>query len=134
MTPDNRNRASVEQEWRESEARYRLALVAGRMGSWETDLVAGTRIWSEEGMALFGLALEGGIGHVGGEADEYAAAIHPEDRHLVPRLHALADAADSFPAAYRILHADGRTLWLEGRGLVVSSTAVRTGSSASWPT
>ena len=120
MTPDNRNRASVEQEWRESEARYRLALVAGRMGSWETDLVAGTRIWSEEGMALFGLALEGGIGHVGGEADEYAAAIHPEDRHLVPRLHALADAADSFPAAYRILHADGRTLWLEGRGLVVA--------------
>jgi len=117
---DNPLLASVEQEWRESEARYRLALVAGRMGSWETDLVAGTRTWSEEGMALFGLALEGGLGHVGGAADEYAAAIHPEDRHHVPRFHALADVADSFPAAYRIVRPDGRTLWLEGRGLVVA--------------
>ena len=117
---DNPMHATVEQEWRESEARYRLALVAGRMGSWETDFIAGTRIWSEEGMALFGLALEGGRGQVGGEADEYAAAIHPEDRHHVPRFHALADTADSFPAAYRIVRPDGRTLWLEGRGLVVA--------------
>ena len=30
---------------RESEARYSTALVAGRMGTWETDLVARTRYW-----------------------------------------------------------------------------------------
>lgn len=29
----------------ESEQRYSTALAAGRMGSWETDLVARTRIW-----------------------------------------------------------------------------------------
>ncbi len=104
----------------ESEARYRMALIAGRMGSWETDLVARTRTWSREGMDLFGLDLPEGRGQVGGEADEYEKALHPEDRHLVQRFHTLADQQDSFLAEYRIVRADGAVLWLSGRGLVVS--------------
>ena len=38
------------------------------MGAWKTDLVAKTRTWSKEGMALFGLNLPDGRGQVGGEA------------------------------------------------------------------
>jgi GAF domain-containing protein len=53
---------------RESETRYRAALTAGRMGSWETDFAAGTRTWSEEGMALFGLRLPHGRGQIGATA------------------------------------------------------------------
>lgn len=49
----------------ESEALYRSALSAGRMGTWETDLVARTRQWTPEGMALFGINLPDGRGHVG---------------------------------------------------------------------
>ncbi len=105
---------------RESEARYRLALIAGRMGSWETDLVARTRTWSKEGMDLFGIDLPEGHGQVGGEADEYEQALHPEDRHLVQRFHELADRQDSFLAEYRIVRPDGAVLWLSGRGLVVT--------------
>ena len=61
MTPD-----PVETALHEREARYRSALHAGRMGSWETDFTAGTRTWSKEGMALFGLHLPEGRGQVGG--------------------------------------------------------------------
>ncbi|MBC8055622.1 MAG: PAS domain-containing protein, partial [Rhizobiales bacterium] len=104
---------------RESEARFRAALKAGRMGSWETDHVTQTRRWSAEGMALFGLDLPGGIGHMGGENDEYVAALHPEDRHLAEHFRQLAARQDSFPAEYRIVRPDGSTLWLSGRGLVV---------------
>ena len=107
---------------RESEARYRSALKAGRMGSWETDLRAGTRTWSNEGMALFGIDLPGGRGTVGGDSDEYQAAMHPDDRHLARRFHALADEVDSFPAEYRIVRPDGTQLWLSGRGLVAART------------
>ena len=39
---------------RESAALYRSALTAGRMGTWQTDLVSKTRLWTAEGMALFG--------------------------------------------------------------------------------
>ncbi len=110
----------AEDTLRESEARYHSALTAGRMGSWETDLVARTRTWSKEGMALFGLGLAGGRGRVGGEDDEYRQAMHPDDRHLESHYHALADRQDSFLAEYRIVRPDGAIVWLSGRGLVVA--------------
>jgi PAS domain-containing protein len=64
---------------RESEARYRTALAAGRMGTWETDLVARTRLWTKEGMALFGLNLVDGRGHVG-------ATTTSTDRRYIPTI------------------------------------------------
>lgn len=113
----------AEQTLRESEARYRTALTAGRMGSWETDLVARTRTWSSEGMALFGLDLPEGRGQVGGDADEYVNALHPADRHLAQTYLELADQQDAFTAEYRIVRPDGQMLWLSGRGLVVARRA-----------
>ncbi len=53
------------QDLRDSEAQYRGAVIAGRMASWETDMVARTRIWTQEGMALFGVDLPGGRGQIG---------------------------------------------------------------------
>lgn len=104
----------------ESEARYRSALSAGRMGSWVTDLETNTREWSDEGMALFGLKLPHGRGHVGGETDEYRAALHPSDRHLMGEFHKIADQQDEFEAEYRVVHPDGQMFWLAGRGRVVA--------------
>ena len=117
------DRARADAALRESESRFRSALNAGRMGSWETDLQQMTRTWSDEGMALFGIDLVNGIGQVGGADDEYVNAMHPEDRHLVQRFRALADQQDSFPAEYRIVKPGGTTLWLSGRGLVVERGA-----------
>ncbi len=104
----------------ESEARYRSALSVGRMGSWVTDLETKTREWSDEGMALFGLKRASGLGTVGGETDEYRAALHPSDRHLMREFHKIADQQDEFEAEYRILRPDGQLLWLAGRGRVIA--------------
>lgn len=104
------------------QALYRSALAAGRMGTWETDLVAKTRLWTPEGMTLFGINLPGGRGHVGGDRDEYRSALHPDDRHLVPAFHELADRQDSFTSEYRVVWPDGTTLWLRGHGRVVART------------
>lgn len=104
----------------DSTAGYRAALAAGRLGSWETDFLTRTRQWSPEGMALFGLALPGGRGRVGGDNDEYQRALHPDDRHLMDHFHAQAQVMESFAADYRVLHPDGRLLWLSGRGQVVA--------------
>jgi PAS domain S-box-containing protein len=110
----------AEQALRLSEDLYRSALSAGRMGAWETDLVARTRTWTAEGQALFGLSLPDGHGTVGGPDDEYLAVLHPEDRHLVAGFYAAADTLDEFPAEYRIVRPDGQMLWLSGRGRVLS--------------
>ncbi|MDR6873081.1 PAS domain S-box-containing protein [Bosea sp. BE125] len=103
----------------ESEASYKAALQAGNMGSWETDLRSGLRIWTEEGMALFGVDLPDGKGCVGGPNDEWVAAIHPEDRSLALELRQLAQTRDSFPAEYRIKRPSGTVVWLSGRGRVL---------------
>ena len=74
-------------------------------------------------MTLFGIALADGRGRVGGDADEYVAALHPDDRHLVQHFHELADQQDSFAAEYRIVRPDGAVLHLSGRGLVIARRA-----------
>lgn len=107
---------------RDSEARYKAALKAGRMGSWESNFATHERHWTDEGMALFGLHLPGGIGHVGGEGDEYLASVHPDDRHLIAHYRQLARETDSFPAEYRIVR-DGSVIWVAGRGEVIERAA-----------
>jgi PAS domain S-box-containing protein len=111
------------EELARSEERYRSAMMLGRMGTWEVDFVKGIRIWTPEGMALFGINLTDGLGHVGGETDELRQSIHPEDRHLLAQYRALANAQDSFPAEYRIVKADGKVGWLSGYGRVLDRQA-----------
>lgn len=108
------------EELAHSEARYRSALIAGRLVHWETDLVARTRIWPRDAMALFGLALPDGRGHYGGDNDEFKLAVHPDDRHMVQTFYELADKQDWFPAEYRIMRPDGSVRWLSGGGQVIA--------------
>jgi two-component sensor histidine kinase/PAS domain-containing protein len=110
------------QRLQNGQALYQSALAAGRMGTWETDLVAKTRLWTREGMALFGINLPDGLGRVGGAQDEYWSALHPDDRFLMQKFHELADNQDSFTSEYRVVWPDGTTLWLRGHGRVVTRT------------
>lgn len=105
---------------RDSEARYRGAVITGRIAAWETDMVTRTRIWTEEGMSLFGLTLENGLGQVGGEKDEFWRSLHSEDKHMMAQFHRTADQVDTYPCEYRIVRPDGMMLWVSGRGRVVA--------------
>lgn len=108
---------------RASEARYRGALLVGRIASWETNLVTRERFWSSEGRALFGLTLPNDVGTVGGPRDEYRNALHPDDRHLMQQFHQLAETEDEFAAEYRIRHPNGLDIWVSGRGHVIERDA-----------
>ncbi len=112
-------RQRLELQLRESEQIYRGAVITGRLASWETNMVTRERIWTQEGMEMFGLDLPNGRGVVGGPNDEYWLTLHPEDRHKVAEFHRTADILDSYPAEYRILRSDGRLMWMSGRGRVV---------------
>jgi PAS domain S-box-containing protein len=103
----------------DSEARYRGAVITGRIAAWETDMVTRTRLWTEEGMKLFGLDLPGGRGVVGGEHDEFHRSLHPDDKGMMAQFHQTADAVDAYPCEYRIVRPDGTMMWVSGRGRVV---------------
>lgn len=104
---------------RESEQVYRGAVITGRLASWETNMVTRERIWTKEGLEMFGLDLPNGRGVVGGDDDEFKRTLHPEDRYKVADFHRMADEIDAYPAEYRILRSDGRLMWMSGRGRVI---------------
>ncbi len=107
----------------ESEQLYRGAVITGRLASWETNMVTRERIWTKEGMEMFGLDLPNGRGVIGGEHDEFRLTLHPDDRHKVAEFHQTADHIDSYPAEYRIVRSDGRLMWMSGRGRVIERAA-----------
>jgi len=93
--------------------RLRLALGAGRMGTWRWDLVTGAVEWDEQLEALFGLA----PGSFDGSMAMYRSLFHPDDRE-----RALATVSDGMDGDrpwhfdHRVVWPDGSVHWLEGRG------------------
>lgn len=88
-----------------SEERLRLAMWAGRMGSWEWDVVSGTVWWSPEEEALYGLE----PGTFEGTPEAYAERIHPDDREAAQA--ALQESIDAHSEVHTVTH---RVVWPRG--------------------
>lgn len=98
---------------RESDHQLRLALAAGRMGTWEWDMVTNAVSWSEEVETLHGLA----PGTFAGTFEAFKADVHPEDW---PKLEAALRARPvELRNEYRLRRPDGEVRWVDGRGRVV---------------
>ncbi|HUQ98793.1 MAG TPA: ATP-binding protein [Gemmatimonadaceae bacterium] len=95
----------------ESERRLRLALDAGRMGTWEWDIAHGKVIWSPEEERLYGIP----EGSFSGTMEEYSSRLHPDDREeSVKRVReAMQSGAPSYHVLHRIIHANGELRWLD---------------------
>ncbi len=104
------------EEVRSSEARLRMALEAGRMGTWSWSLDSNRITWSPGLEAIHGLA----PGTFGGTFEEFQQEIHPDDRALV--LDTIGKAVESgsdLKIEYRIVRSDGVLRWVEGKGKVL---------------
>lgn len=101
----------------ESEERLRIALDAGRMGTWDWDMGTGTMRWSESLERIYGLE----PGSFGGTFEHFQAGIHAEDRSRVMASieRALHDGRE-YSLDYRIVRpADGAVRWVTVRGRVL---------------
>lgn len=106
-------RREVEDELRARELEARLAIQAGRMGSWRWDTETGEVAWSPEMEAAYGLA----PGSFAGTFEAFLDRVHPEDREDVMRLLQERTAAgEDFAFDHRALLADGSVGWFQGRG------------------
>jgi PAS domain S-box-containing protein len=106
---------AAEQALRESEARLRLTLEIGEVGTFDWDLVRGELIWDERVREIWGIALNGSL-----TIADFYRGLHPED---VARTEAtIADSHDprgdgGFNAEYRVINRrDGRTRHVSARG------------------
>ncbi|MDI1442706.1 ATP-binding protein [Polyangium sp. 6x1] len=119
--------AVVVDEWRrgeqlrENEERLRLASRAGRTGVWTWNLTTGRAFWTPEACELYG--------HRRGctvDYERWIESVHPDDRAQAVR--AVQDAVEQarsggsepyfYKSEFRVVHADGTTLWLESSGAI----------------
>ncbi|HEX7004410.1 MAG TPA: ATP-binding protein [Trueperaceae bacterium] len=105
------------------EAQLHLATEAAGIGVWSRDLATGEMHWSETMYRLLGLPPGSPS-----TPDSFLARVHPEDRKpLSDALQSNGEQSSSSNASmeYRVIHPDGRIVWLSGRGRVVSDAAGR---------
>ncbi|HET9489881.1 MAG TPA: ATP-binding protein [Methylomirabilota bacterium] len=113
---DVSDRKRGEESLRESEERLRMAVEAGRMGTWEWRIDTGRVSWSPGLEAIHGLA----PGAFPGTFDAVQREIHPEDRdRVLQTIHESVEHRKDLRLEYRIIRADGTVRWLEGRGRLV---------------
>jgi PAS domain S-box-containing protein len=103
---------------RAGEERLRVALDAGRMGTWEVDDVARTSRIDAVECALLGLESNTRVLPL----DQFFSLIHPEDREFVERTMREARATNAagvgaFEVEYRVIRKnDGQVRWVLSRG------------------
>ncbi len=111
--------AKVQADLLTSETRLKLAQDAGEVGLWDWDMVTGVGHWSSVVYRNLGL-------DPANPPDSRAmiAAVHPDDRDAVRRMHRTARHEGRMEALeYRVLHPDGSVHWLLSRGEMVRNEA-----------
>jgi PAS domain S-box-containing protein len=113
---DISDRVLAEESARDTARRLRLALEAGRMGTWEYDLPTGAVRWSPAVERMHGIP----IGSFAGTFEAYQADLHPEDRDWVlETVRRNIEQGAEHQLLYRIVRPDGVVRWLEAFGTFV---------------
>jgi PAS domain S-box-containing protein len=119
---DITERRRAEENLRTSEELLRMALDAGKMGTWDYNVMTGEVRWSTNLEAIHGIA----PGTFGGTFEAYLSDVYSEDREYVMAAIArsLANGAEHH-IEYRIVWPDGSLHWLEGNGAVIQDSEGR---------
>ena len=101
---------------RDSEERFRLAISAAKMGTWDWWIQLNTASWSEESNQMFGITGQ----HNSPTFDRFRNLLHPDDRDAVTQgmYRAMVDKSP-FEAEFRVVRPDETVRWVLGKGAVL---------------
>jgi PAS domain S-box-containing protein len=108
--------ARANQEVREDEERWRMAMQVAHIAAWEWHLPSGQMTWSTDPEALFGFPK----GTFGRELRMFHA-LHPDDKAGVEEAIAISLESGVYEAEYRIVRPDGTVAWITERGRLVGN-------------
>lgn len=111
----------IEQNLRESEERWQLALKGSNEGIWDWDLKTNRMLRSQRWQSLRGLE---GLAN-NDDINAWSMGIHPDDAMRVMQAMAdhLAGRTEFYRQEYRVRHQDGSYRWILDRGQAVRDTA-----------
>jgi len=116
VNEDVTERVHAEEALRKTERLLVEAERLGQTGGWEQDLVTGQIVNTEANSRLF----FGDDRAKGARLEDYAEAVHPDDREWVmARRMELLAGSGSGDIEYRVIWPDGSTHWIFGRATVV---------------
>ncbi|MCC5624016.1 PAS domain S-box protein [Nostoc sp. CHAB 5715] len=115
-------RARTEAALRDSENRFRMAIEAAQLGTWDWNLITNQLIWDEGCKAMFGLPPEALC-----SIEVFFAGLHPDDRERLEQvLQWTLNSASSgkYDVEYRTIGIqDGVERWIAARGQVYFDAA-----------
>ncbi|SFK43625.1 PAS domain S-box-containing protein [Geodermatophilus ruber] len=111
--------AALTSEYERQHLRWRLAMDAGGVGTFDWDLRTGELTWDEPLMATFGYAAE----DFDGTIDAFNRRLHPDDLPRVSEaLRACIETRGEFEAEYRVVRPGGGTRWVQARGRALAGS------------
>jgi PAS domain S-box-containing protein len=113
--PATRSPGDAEPALRESEERLRIAMTAGRIGTWVYDLATGAQQWSARQYQIFGVDPS----VTAPTRELFLSLVHPDDMHLVELgPEDLLPEAGILDSEFRIIRPDGEIRWLTAHTIV----------------
>ena len=110
---DVTERRHAEQELLRSREDLRLALVAGKMGTWTWDRRTGRVSRDRNLQLLYGLDPD----PASGSFDEWVTLVHPDDRaRVLEEVERAVVEGGTYELEHRVVRGDGEVRWLERRG------------------
>lgn len=99
---------------------FEAALRTGGLGAWQTDMAAGTRIWTQSAAEIFGFDVEVDVPVPFEVRDHLREVLHPDDRPMLDECHLLFRSQDEIEVEYRIIRpTDEKVRHIHGRGRVL---------------
>jgi PAS domain S-box-containing protein len=110
------NLKHAEEALRISEERFRIATDAGRVGTWEWDILSGRVIWSDLVYELHGMK----PGEFGGTLQDFEKLIHPDERYRVSDAisNALQHSAE-YAIEFQALGPQGQYRWFWAKARIL---------------
>jgi len=100
----------------ESEQRLKLASSSAELGIWDWNVTKNILVWDDRMFQLYGIKKE----RFANTVDAWLNGLHPEDKERALAETNKALAGDKqFNTEFRVLHPDGKVLYIKGDGLVL---------------